>query len=190
MKQSNKKLKPLKNIDSVARSQFIKFFVWLFGPPCLLSLLFFGIKGVVISFIFSIVVTPVLMFVLDKFSGGTSSLIYGGRHGTWSKRELLEGDLNTVKYYKMKKEYGLALKAVNNILKINPELSEARLIKAQILWEGYQNSAAAKANLKKILEIKKDKDKDESIYRWASNFYDELTKIEGDKELNLQPDKT
>jgi len=116
------------------------------------------------------------MFVLDKFSGGTSSLIYGGGNGTWSKREQLGGDLNTVKYYKMRKEYDQAFKTVNNILNKDPEFSEALLIKAQILWEGFKNSAAAKGNLKKIIEIKKDKD--EPFYRWASNLYDGLTEFE------------
>ena len=176
MKQSKKKKsKPLKNIDVVAWSQFIKFFVWLFGPLCVVSILFFRIKGVAITFILSIVITPVVMFVLDKFSGGTSSLIYGGGHGTWSEREKLEGDLNTAKYYKMRKEYDQALKGVNDILKRDPEFSEALFIKAQILWEGFENSAAAKGNLKKIIEIKIDKD--ESIHRWASALYDELNEI-------------
>ncbi len=101
MKQSkNKKLKPLKNIDLVAGAQFIKFFVWLFGPLCVVCPFYFGVKGVVIAFILSIIITPVTMFALDKFSGATSSFIYGGGHGTWNKRKQLEGDLNTVKYYK------------------------------------------------------------------------------------------
>ena len=172
----NKKFNSLKNIDSIARAQFIKFFVWLFGPLSVVSLFYFGTIGVIIAFILSLVITPLTMFVLDKFSGGTSSLIYGGGHGTWSEREQLEGDLNTVKYYKMRKEYDQAFKAVNNVLNSDPKFSEALLIKAQILWEGYENSTAAKANLKKITEIKMDKD--EPIHRWASNLYDELTEIE------------
>ena len=186
-KYKNKKLKPLKNIDIVAGSQFVKFFVWLFGPLGVVSLFYFGLIGIAISFILSLILTPVIMFILDKFSGGTSSLIYGGGHGTWSEREQLEGDLNTVKYYKMRKEYDQALKTVNNILKKDPEFSEALFIKAQILFEGFDNLAASKANLKKILEIKKDKD--EPIYRWASNLNDELTEIEGNKKLNLQLNK-
>ena len=180
----NKKFNPLKNIDSVARAQFIKFFLWLFAPLCVLGFLFLGIKGVVITFILSLAITPVVMFVLDKFSGSTSSLIYGGSNGTWSERELLEGDLNMVKYYKMRKEYDHALKAVNHILNKDPEFSEALLIKAQILWEGFKNSAAAKANLNKIMEMKKEEDK--SFHRWASNFYNELTEIERNKESDLQ----
>jgi len=172
----NKRFNPLRNIDAVARSQFIKFFVWLFGPLCVVSILFFGIKGVVITFILSLAITPVTMLALDKFSGGTSSLIYGGGHGTWSKREQLEGDLNTVKYYKMRKEYYQAIKTVNNILNKDPEYTEAIFIKAQILSEGFKNPAAAKGNLKKIIEIKTDED--EPIHRWASNLYEELTEIE------------
>jgi tetratricopeptide (TPR) repeat protein len=115
-------------------------------------------------------------------------LIYGGGHGTWTEREQLEGDLNTVKYYKVNKKYDQALKTVNNILKRDPQFTEALFIKAQILWDGFENSAAAKASLKKIIETKKDEN--ESIHRWASNLYDELAEIEINKESDFESNKT
>lgn len=188
MKQSkNKRLKPLKNIDSVVRVQFIRFFIWLFCPLFVLGLFMAGIKGIVIAFFASLVITPVIMIVLEKFGRGTASLLYGGGHGSWSKREQLAGDLNVAKHQKMKKEYDLALKTVNNILKIDPDFSEALLLKAQILWKGFENLAAAKGYLKRIIEKKKDKD--ETIHRWASNLYDELTEMEKNKESHLQSNK-
>ena len=162
---------PLKDINSVARSQFIKTFVLLFAPLCILA-------GVWIAFIVSLAGSVLIMLILERFGRGTASLLYGGGYGSWSKREQLLGDLNTVKHHKMRKEYDQALKAVNDILNQDPDFLEALYYKARILWEGFGNTAAAKGYLKQIIATKKEEDK--TIHRWASMLYDELTAIEKD----------
>ncbi len=129
-----------------------------------------------IAFVVSLVVSLILMPILERFGRSTASFLYGGGYGSWSKREQLRGDLNTVKHHKMKKEYDQALKLVNEILKKDPDFSEALFLKAQILWEGFNNVAAAKGYLKQIIETKEDGDK--TIHRWASTLYDELTVVE------------
>ena len=171
-----KRLKPLKNINSVARAQFLRMFAWLFCPLCVLGFWMSGITGVIVAFIASLVISPLILFILDRYSRSAASLLYGGGQGTWSQREQLQGDLNTVKHHKMRKEYDQALKAVNSILKVDPDFSEALFLKAQILWEGFENLAAAKGYLKRIKKLKKNKD--DAIHRWASALYDELTEIE------------
>ena len=153
MKRSkNKRLKPLKNVDTVSRSLFLKTFFWLFFPLCLLGPFIFGIKGIAIAFIASLAISHVVMFTFGKFISNTASLIYGGGHGTWNEREQLDGDLNTAKYYKMRKEFDQALKTVNRILEIDPDFSGALFLKAQILWEGFENPTAAKGYLEKVTE--------------------------------------
>ncbi len=147
-----------------------------------------GIKGIAIAFIASLAISHVVMFTFGKFSRNTASLIYGGGHGTWNEREQLDGDLNTAKYYKMRKEFDQALKTVNRILEIDPDFSGALFLKAQILWEGFENPTAAKGYLEKVIEMKQDKN--ETIHRWASNLYDELSEIEKNRESHLQSDKT
>ncbi len=189
MKRSkNKRLKPLKNVDTVSRSHFLKTFFWLFFPLCLLGSFMVGIKGIAIAFIASLAISPVVMFALGRFSRNTASLVYGGGHGTWNEREQLDGDLNTAKYYKMRKEFDQALKTVNRILEIDPDLSEALFLKAQILWEGFENPTAAKGYLKKVIEMKQDKN--ETIHRWASNLYYELSEIEKNIKSRSQSNKT
>ena len=135
---------PLKNIDSIARAQFLRLFAWLFAPLCVLGFWGSGIIGVVIAFVACLIISPVVMLILERFSRSTASFLYGGGYGSWGNREQLRGDLNTVKHHKMRKEYDQALKAVNDILKKDPDFSEALFYKAQILWEGYKNIAAAK----------------------------------------------
>jgi hypothetical protein len=77
---------------------------------------------------------------------------------------------------------------VNRILEIDPDFSGALFLKAQILWEGFENPTAAKGYLEKVIEMKQDKN--ETIHRWASNLYDELSEIEKNRESHLQSDKT
>jgi tetratricopeptide (TPR) repeat protein len=174
--------------DFVSRSHFLKTFFLLFFPLCLLASFMAGIKGIAIAFIASLAISHVVMFTFGKFISNTASLIYGGGHGTWNEREQLDGDLNTVKYYKMRKEFDQALKTVNRILEIDPDFSGALFLKAQILWEGFENPTAAKGYLEKVIEMKQDKN--ETIHRWASNLYDELSEIEKNRESHLQSDKT
>lgn len=185
VKQNKKRrLAPLKNIDSIARSQMLRLFAWLFAPLCVLGFWVSGVLGVIIAFFVCLVISPLIMLILEKFSRITASFLYGGGYGSWSKREQLLGDLNTVKHRKMRKEYDQALKAVNRILKVDPDFSEAIFLKAQILWEGFNNTAAAQGYLKQIIETKKDRD--ETIHRWASTLYDELTEIEKEKKTPSQ----
>ena len=180
--EQNKKrrLRPLKNIDSIARSQMLRLFAWLFAPLCVLGFWGSGLKGIMVAFVFSLVVSSLIMLILEKFGRSTASFLYGGGYGSWSKREQLLGDLNTVKHHKMRKEYDQALEVANRILKVDPDFSEAIFLKAQILWEGFKNTAAARGYLKQIIETKKDRD--ETIHRWASTLYDELTTIEKEKK--------
>ena len=171
-----RRLKPLKNIDSIARSQFLRLFAWLFAPLCVLGFWGSGLKGIMIAFVVSLIASIVIMLILERFGRSTASFLYGGGYGSWSKREQLRGDLNTVKHHKMQKKYDQALKAVNDILNKDPDFSEALFYKAKILAEGFNNTAAAKGYLKQIMETKKEEDK--TIRRWASALYDELTATE------------
>jgi tetratricopeptide (TPR) repeat protein len=187
MKRSkNKRLKPLKNVDTLSRLLFLETFLLLFFPLFVLGPFIFGgiKKAIAIAFIASLAISPVVMFALGRFSSNVASLIYGGGHRTWNEREQLDVDLNTAKYYKMKKEFDQALKTVNRILEIDPDLSEALFLKAQILWEGFENPTVAKGYLKKVIEKKQDKN--ETIHRWASNLYYELSEIEKNRETHLQ----
>jgi len=180
----NKRSKPLKNVDTLSGLLFLETFLLLFYPLCILGYFRFGIKGIAIAFIASLAISPVVTFALGRFSSNVASLIYGGGHRTWNEREQLDSDLNTAKYYKMKKEFDQALKTVNRILEIDPDLSEALFLKAQILWEGFENPTVAKGYLKKVIEKKQDKN--ETIHRWASNLYYELSEIEKNRETHLQ----
>ena len=110
-------------------------------------------------------------FLSDAFCGT-------GREGQWSREELINIELNQVKCAKMKGFHKQALIHVNAILALEPDLPEALLLKAQILWEGFGNAGGAQAHLEKLMRI--NTDKNGRYQRWARNFYDELSLLEED----------
>jgi len=180
MKSLDKKKKPLKDVDSVAVSLFVKNFAWLFPFLGILGLVA-GWRGLVaggiwggvgLAFVASIVASLLTMFVSDRL-GRTAGMLYGGRRPIWTLRQQLACDVLEVRNKKKRQEYGPALQKVNQILGKDPEFPEALMLKAQILYDGFGNPAGAKPYLKKIIEGKTDKD--DKIYRWAVRLYNELT---------------
>jgi len=68
-----------------------------------------------------------------------------------------------------------ALHMVNNLLHENPDNSEAMLLKAQILWEGFENASTAKGCLNRIRELTSEDDK---FHRWATSYLETITGME------------
>ena len=137
-----------------------------------------AIVGLVIGITTNLIILP-----LKNWTAGTASKIYGSRVAHWSLREQLEGDLNQAKHLKTQKKYDKALFVINNILKQDPEFPEALYIKAKIVWEGFENAESARANLKKVMDLTSNKN--DTIYRWSSHLYDEITSMK--KRPKVQP---
>jgi hypothetical protein len=51
------------------------------------------------------------------------------------------------------------------------------------VWEGFENSESARANLKKAMNLTSNKN--DPSYRWASHLYNEITSKQ--KEQKAQP---
>ena len=62
-------------------------------------------------------------------------------------------------------------------LEKDPLFPEALFLKAQILWEGFENSVEAKRSLRDVMRIVQ---RDEPLHRWASNLFDRI--IESEKK--------
>jgi tetratricopeptide (TPR) repeat protein len=85
----------------------------------------------------------------------------------------MAGDLNVVRYHKLLNQFEDALLKIEAVLAKDPDFPEALFLKAQILWEGFEDRQAAKECLVKI--IKTEPDKKAVFRRWALNFYRELS---------------
>ena len=91
--------------------------------------------------------------------------------------------MQQARYQKMQKEYGIALRKVNEILEMDPEFPEALFLKAQILWEGFRNSDAAVPYLEKIQMVVREEQS--AVRRWACSLLEDIKIVmEGKKDEN------
>jgi tetratricopeptide (TPR) repeat protein len=87
-------------------------------------------------------------------------------------RKHLASDLNAVRYHKLCHQFDDALLKIEQVLAKNPDFVEALLLKAQILWEGFEDRQAARACLLKILAVAPDER--DVFHNWALNIYNQL----------------
>ena len=87
-------------------------------------------------------------------------------------RKQLASDLNAVRYHKLCHQFDDALLKIEEVLAKDPDFVEALLLKAQILWEGFEDRQAARGCLLKILAGAPD-EKD-VFHSWALHMYKEL----------------
>ena len=88
-------------------------------------------------------------------------------------RNQLAADLNVVRYHKLCNRFDQALPALEAVLAKAPDFPEALFLKAQILWEGFDDREGAKNSLIRILKVAPD---EKAVFRrWALKFYRELS---------------
>ena len=86
--------------------------------------------------------------------------------------ELMQGELKKVIHLRSQRRYDPALAAVNEILQKDPEFTQAGLIKARILAEGFDDLDGALMQLKRILA---KSPKDDPTSAQARRLYAELS---------------
>lgn len=172
--------KPLKNIDSARRTQFLRVLFWAFPPIFILGLLI-GLSifeslamGIIIGTTVGLLFNVIIYYTIEYTGSFGVNFLYGKRKSVWSNLEKYEGPLNQARHLKVKNEYASAHNIVNEILSKAPDLPEALYLKAQILWEGYQKSEPSKILLAKILTVVPDKS--ETYNRWAHTLLDQINR--------------
>jgi hypothetical protein len=113
-----------------------------------------GLMGAFIGLMAAAAVSTIIGSATTIFtgivSGGAVNVFYGMGRKTIHLRERLAGDLK------------------------DPGFTEALFLKAQILWQGFEDHEAAKQCLLKI--IMTEPDKKAVFHRWALNLYGEIQK--------------
>lgn len=140
-----------------------------------------GLLGLIVGLIIGISGYFIGLAIKNSFARAFGTLA-GNRSASWSSREKLEGDINQARHFKRNKKFTKALNTVNRIVRLDPDFPDALFLKAQILWEGFQNHNAAKSNLRKIFEIIKDEN--ETIYQWALSLSKQI-----DQEIEKHENK-
>ena len=165
----------MKNIDSFARSQYLRVFLWILYPSLFISVaIAYGMQSCVpifIAVLFSLVAPIPLLFVINQVSGVLGSL-YSGRGAGAKLADQLAGELTKGRHLKSEKRFVEALQTANLILEQMPEHAEALLLKAQILSEGFANDAAAKECLRKIMRL--ELPPESTTRQWAKGMLEEV----------------
>jgi hypothetical protein len=117
-------------------------------------------------------------FTSDIFCGaigsGSVNLLYGTGRRTSSLREQLTGDLNVVRFHKMNRRFDRALETVEEVLAKDPDFPEALFLKAQVLWDGFEDYAGTSQCLQRVMEVSQDENA--TFHRWAVKMNEGLHK--------------
>jgi len=163
--------------------RFFRFFVWTTGILTLMTFLSralpgatpFSLKHVAIILLCSIPLSILCAFIIEKVGGGLGSMLSGWISGGIDHDGRFSGEIHKIKYSKRMGHFDQAIQMVNNLLHENPDNSEATLLKAQILWEGFGNAATAKKCLNRIIELAPE---DDRFHRWATSYLKTLAGME------------
>ena len=174
----------VRNLNLVTRSRILLNSL-RFLPFCALAGL---VAGGVFALLFAIPGSFALAVMVELLSGvigaTSSNLLYGTGRRVRSPREQFAGTLNQVRYHKMCKEFQEALSTAEDVLTRDPDFSEALLLKAQILWEGFEDRSGAKICLIKILKV--EPNKKSPFHRWALALYKEIADSQRNREVRNQ----
>lgn len=136
-----------------------------------------GSSGAVVGLVAAILVSATIGSATSTLRGvpgeGFANTFFDLNRRTIGLRDRLAGDLNVIRYHKLCNRFDLALLALDAVLAKEPDFPEALFLKAQILWEGYDDREGAKNSLMKIMKVEPD---EKAVFRrWAMNFYRELS---------------
>ena len=175
-------MKPRKDVNSADAALTFRNIMWALPYLAVLGL-FWGflaggllgaLAGLLAATVASSVIAPTITIFTGMVGGGAVNLFYGLGRKTIGLRERLAGDLNVAKHHKSCDRFDEALIKIEDILAKDTEFSEALFLKAQILWQRFEDHEAAKQCLLKI--IKAEPDKRAVFHRWALNLYGEIQK--------------
>jgi len=174
-------MKLRKDVDSADMALNLRNAIWALPYLSVMGLIWGylagGSSGAVVGLVAAILVSAMIGSATSILSGvlgeGAVNTLYGLGRKTIGIRERLAGDLNVVRYHKLCNRFDHALLTLEEVLAKDPDFPEALFLKAQILWEGFDDREAAKKSLMRIIKVEPD---EKSVFRrWASNFYRELS---------------
>jgi tetratricopeptide (TPR) repeat protein len=166
--------KKLKDVDLVRKTTFLQNFVRALPVLGLLGLLLGGIPGLLIGIVTSVGVALTGDIFCGGIGNGSVNLLYGTGRRTSTLREQLAGDLNIVRFHKMNQRFDRALETVEEVLEKDPDFPEALFLKAQVLWDGFEDYAGTRQCLQRVMEVSPDEKA--AFHRWALKMNEKLHK--------------
>jgi hypothetical protein len=171
---------PRNNVDSANAVFKLKNTIWAFPYLAVMGLIWGYLAGASSGAIAGLAAAAAISVLLGAATsiftgtpGGGTDTLSGPTKSTMAVRTQPASDLNIVRYHKLCHQFDDALIRIEEVLAKYPDFAEALLLKAQILWEGFEDGEAARGCLLKILAA--EPDKKAVFHRWALNFYEDMT---------------
>lgn len=176
-------MKLREDVDSADRAFNLRNAIW--ALPYLVVMGFIwgylagGSSGAGVGLVAAILVSAMIGFatsvVSDSRSDGAVNTLCRRECKTMGHQNRLAADLNVVRYHKLCNRFEQALLALEKVLAKERDFPEALFLKAQILWEGFDDREGAKNSLIRIMKVVPD---EKAVFRrWALNFYRELCEV-------------
>lgn len=174
-------MKPRKDVASADVALTVRNILWAIPYLALIGLCLGyaagGALGAIAGLLAATAVSALIGSATTIFSGaiggGAVNALYGTGRRTIGVRERLAGDLNVVRYHKLCNRFDEALIKIEEVLAADPDFTEALFLKAQLLWEGFEDRDAARECLLKIIRVEPD---EKAVFRrWALNLYREMS---------------
>ena len=161
-----------KDVNSITQTRLLMIAMRL-APVCaLLGWAIGGKSGLLMALPAGIIAA----FAVEYLSGGLSStsvnILYGTGRLDRSMRDQFIATLSQARFSKMSRRHDQALGYIDEVLADAPNYIEALFLKAQILWEGYRDSAGAKHCLLHVIKV--ESDKEAPFHRWSQVLYKEI----------------
>jgi hypothetical protein len=138
----------------------------------------YGLSGAFLGILIAggggIFVSIAVSYILDSV-GGVGGILFGRRRALWTTREQVQGLMSQTRFNRDKQNFEAAFGFINQVLEKDPHYPDALFLKAQLLWDGFEDARSAKPFLEKIMSLA---EADKEIRSRASSLHSELSALE------------
>jgi hypothetical protein len=136
----------------------------------LLSLIY-GWIALVIAILISFILPFPAMYATGRIAD-FFIFLYSGGSGSYTLHDQLAGEVQKIRILKREKDFTGALEQADVVLTRSPEHPEALLLKAQILFEGFEKYSAANVCLNRIIAL--EPAPDAKLLEWAVSLREDI----------------
>jgi len=182
------KIKRKREIDLPWILRPIYFFLIIFAALMIISMStgaeLFTFKHVLIYSLCSIPLCILFAYCVEKIGTVVGSTLLGMSSRQSTPRETLAADLEIARQSKRSGEFEKARSKIDGVLEKDSDFPDALYLKAEILWEGFENSSEARRCLRKVMQLVP---REETLHSWASSYFDKIIAAEKKQSTQVPP---